>query len=169
MYKIFKKLELTHEHYEASTMKPPSCSRLQPPLATPTKSSHFSSRAKAVHLVAPILPSCNYYGNPAHKASATFLLRISFVIIMGKKDTMKLFVLLNSQNKSNSDYHDKICQHLPLPFNQKPRHLNLPFKLSPPKVIPVRMLRRMSIMLTRGRYFKPMLLKFKLCKMNSNH
>jgi hypothetical protein len=31
------------------------------------------------------------------------------------------------------------------------------------------MLRRKSIMLTRGRCFKPTLLKFKLCKMNSNH
>jgi hypothetical protein len=35
----------------------------------PTRSSHFSSRAKAVHSVAPILPSYNYYGNPTHKAS----------------------------------------------------------------------------------------------------
>ncbi len=34
-----------------------------------TRSSHFSSRPKAAHLAAPILPSCNYYGNPAHKAS----------------------------------------------------------------------------------------------------
>jgi hypothetical protein len=50
-------------------MRPPSCSRPQPPQAAPTRSSHFSSRAKAVHLVAPILPSCNYCGNPTQKAS----------------------------------------------------------------------------------------------------
>jgi len=50
-------------------MKPPSRSRSQPPLVTLTKSSHSSSRAKAVHSVAPILPSYNYYGNLAHKAS----------------------------------------------------------------------------------------------------
>jgi hypothetical protein len=56
VYNIFKKLELAHAHYEASTMKPPSCSRLQPPSTVPTKSSHSSSRAKAVTL---ILPSCN--------------------------------------------------------------------------------------------------------------
>jgi hypothetical protein len=31
------------------------------------------------------------------------------------------------------------------------------------------MLRRRSTMLTRGRCFKPMPFKFKLCKMNSNH
>jgi hypothetical protein len=31
--------------------------------------SHSSLRAKAVHSAAPILPSCNYYGNLAHKAS----------------------------------------------------------------------------------------------------
>jgi hypothetical protein len=77
--------------------------------------------------------------------------------------------LPSSWNGSNSNYHDKICQHLPLPFNQKPRHLNLPLKLTPPRVILVRMLRRKSTMLTRRRCFKPMPLKFKLCKMNSNH
>jgi len=49
-------------------MRPPSRSRPQPPLVTLTRSSH-SSRAKAVHSVAPILLSCNYYGNPTHKAS----------------------------------------------------------------------------------------------------
>jgi hypothetical protein len=105
---------------------------------------------------------------PTKLMSATFLLRISFVIIVGKKDIKKLFVLPSSRNRSNSNCHDKICQHIPLPFNQKPRHLNLPLKLSPPRVIPVRMLRRSSTMLTRGR-FKPMPFKFKLYKMNSNH
>jgi hypothetical protein len=101
--------------------------------------------------------------------NATFLLRISFVIIVGKKDIRKLFVLPSSWNGSNSNYHGKICQHLLLPLNQKPRHLSLPFRFSPPRVIPVRMLKRRSKMLTRGRCFKPMLLKFKLYKMNSNH
>jgi hypothetical protein len=72
--------------------------------------------------------------------SATFLPWISFVIIMGKRDIRKLFVLPSSWNKSNSNYHGKICQHLSLPLNQKPKHLNLPLKLSPPRVIPVRML-----------------------------
>ncbi len=69
VYNIFEKLELTHAHYEANTMGPPSCSKPQPPLIAPTKLSHFSLRVKAVHLAAPILPSCNYYGNPAHKAN----------------------------------------------------------------------------------------------------
>jgi hypothetical protein len=91
------------------------------------------------------------------------------VIIVGKKDIRKLFVLLSSQNESNSNYHGKSCQHLLLPLNQKPRHLNLPLKLFPPRVIPVRMSRRRSTMLTRRRCFKPMPLKFKLCKMNLNH
>ncbi len=27
------------------------------------------AKNKVVHSVAPILPSCNYYGNPAHKVS----------------------------------------------------------------------------------------------------
>ncbi len=61
-------MELAHAHLEANTMRPPSRSRPQPPPVTPTKSSH-SSRAKAVHSAAPILPSYNYYGNPTHKAS----------------------------------------------------------------------------------------------------
>jgi hypothetical protein len=175
MYNILKKLELIHAHYEASTMRLPSRSRPQPPLVTPTRSSHFSSRAKTVHSATPILPSYNYYGNSAHKAlrtklvSATFLSRIFFMIIMGNKDIKKLFVLPSSWNGSNSDYHDKICQHLPLPLNKKPRHFSLPLRLFPPRVIIVRMLRSMNTMLTRGRCFKPMLLKFKLYKMNSNH
>jgi hypothetical protein len=101
--------------------------------------------------------------------SATFLSKISFVIIVRKRDIRKLFVLPSSWNGSNFDYHNKLCQHLLLPFNQKPRHLSLRLKLSPPKVIPIRMLRKNNTMLTRRRYLKPMLLKFKLYKMNSNH
>ncbi len=50
-------------------MKPPSHSKPHPPLAVPTKTSHSSSRAKAVYLTTPILPFCNYYGNHAHKTS----------------------------------------------------------------------------------------------------
>ncbi len=50
-------------------MRPPSRSRPQPPPIAPTRSSLSSSKAKAVHLAAPILPSCNYCGNLAHKAS----------------------------------------------------------------------------------------------------
>ncbi len=170
MYNISEKLELAHAHYEASTMRPLSRSRLQPPPTTPTKSSHSSSKAKVMHSATPILPSCNYCGNPAHKASeCKFLLRISFVIIVGKRDIKKLFVLPTSRNGSNSNYHDNISQHLPLPLNQKPRHLNLPLKLLPPRVNPIRMLRKRNIMLTRGRCFKPMPFKFKLYKMNSNH
>jgi hypothetical protein len=69
VYNISEKLELAHAHYEASTMRPPSRSKPQPTPAAPTRSSHFSSRVKAVHLATPILPSCNYCGNPTHKAS----------------------------------------------------------------------------------------------------
>jgi hypothetical protein len=67
VYNISEKLELAHAHYEASTMRSPSHSRPQLPLAGSTRSSHFSSRAKAVHSTPPILPSYNYYGNPSHK------------------------------------------------------------------------------------------------------
>jgi hypothetical protein len=100
--------------------------------------------------------------------SATILARISYVIIVGKRDIKKLFVLPSSRNGSNSNYHGKICQHLSLPLNQKPRHLSLPLKLCPPRVILVRMLRRRRIMLTRRGCFKPMQFKFKFYKINSN-
>jgi hypothetical protein len=67
---------------------------------------------------------------------ATFLPKISFVIIVGKRDIMKLYVLPSSRNGNNFDYHGIIWQHLPMPLNQKPRHLNLQLKFSPPRVIP---------------------------------
>jgi hypothetical protein len=69
VYNISEKLELTYPLYEANIMRAPSHSRPQPPPATPTRSSHFSSRAKGMHSATPILLSCNYYGNPAHKAN----------------------------------------------------------------------------------------------------
>jgi hypothetical protein len=69
VYNNSEKLELAHAHYEASTMKLPSRSRPQPSPAVPTRSSHSSSKVKAVHSATPILPSYNYYGNPAHKAN----------------------------------------------------------------------------------------------------
>jgi hypothetical protein len=106
---------------------------------------------------------------PTKLVSATFLLRISFVIIVGKKDIRNLSALPSFQSGSNSDYNGKVCQHLPLSLNQKPRRLRLPLRLCPPKVIPTRMIRRRSTMLTRGRCFKPMQFKFRLYKMNSNH
>jgi hypothetical protein len=100
--------------------------------------------------------------------NATFLLRVSFVIIVGKKGIRKLFIFPSSWNRNNSNYHGKIYQHLPLPLSQRPRHLSLPLMFSPPKVIPIRMLKRRNTMLERGRCFKPMPFKFNLCKMNSN-
>ncbi len=106
---------------------------------------------------------------PTKLVSATFLPRISFMIIVGKRDIMNLSVLPSSQSGSNSDYNGKICQYLPLSLNQKPRNLSLPLKLYPPRVIPTKMLRRRNTMLTRGRCFKPMQFKFRLYKMNSNH
>ncbi len=93
---------------------------------------------------------------PTKLVSATFLLRISFVIIVGKRDIRNLSILPSSRNGSNSDYNGKIYQHLLLSLNQKPRHLSLPLRLCSPRVILTRMLRRRSTMLTRGRCFKPM-------------
>jgi hypothetical protein len=45
---------------------------------------------------------------PTKLVSATFLPKISFVIIVGKRDIRKLSVLPSSQNGNNYDYHDKI-------------------------------------------------------------
>jgi len=69
VYNISKKLELVHAHYETVIMRPPSRSRSQPTPTAPTRSSHSSSRTKAVHSATPILPFCNYCGSPTHKAS----------------------------------------------------------------------------------------------------
>jgi len=170
VYNIFEKLEMAHAHYEANIMKPPSRSRLQLPLAVPTRSSHSSSRAKMVYLVAPSVPPCNYCGNPTHQTSECNIpFEDLFCDYCGKREIREFFVLPSFQNISNFDYHSKICQHLPLPLNQKPKHLSLPPKLSPPRVITIRMPRRRSTMLTRRRCFKPMSFKFKFFKMNSNH
>ncbi len=106
---------------------------------------------------------------PTMLVSATFLPKISFVIIVGKRDIRKLSIVPSFRNESNFDYHGKICQHLPLSFNQKPRHFSLPLRLCPPRVIPTKMLRRKNTMLIRGRCFKPMQFKFRFYKMNSNH
>jgi len=94
VYNIFKKLDLAHAHYEANTIRFPSHSRPQPPLIAPTRSSHSFSKAKAMHFATPM--------------NAIFLSMISFMIIVEKNDIMKLFVLPNSRNGSNFDYHDKI-------------------------------------------------------------
>jgi len=170
VYNISEKLELAHAHYEVSTMKPPSHSRPQPTPTPPTRSSFSSSRTKAMHSATPILPSCNYCGNPTHKASECNIPSEDlFYDIVRKRDIKNVSVLPSSQSRSNFDYNGKIYQHLPLSLNQKSRHLNLPLRLCPPKVIPTRMLRRRSTMLTRGRCFKPMQFKFKLYKMNLNH
>ncbi len=91
VYNIYEKLELAHAHYEASTMKPPSRSKPQPSLPTPTKSSHSSSRAKMVHSTTPILPYCNYCGNPAHKASeCNILFKDLFCDYCGKERHKKV-------------------------------------------------------------------------------
>ncbi len=69
VYNISEKLKMAHAHYEASTMRPPSRSKPQPTPAAPTRSSHSSSKTKAVHSTTPILLSCNYCDNPAHKVN----------------------------------------------------------------------------------------------------
>jgi hypothetical protein len=64
VYNIFKKMELAHAHYEASiTFKASASTSYTSQIIT------FFSRAKTVHSVTPIVPSCNCCGNPADKGS----------------------------------------------------------------------------------------------------
>jgi hypothetical protein len=148
-------------------MKPPSHSRPLPPSATLTKSSHSSSTAKAVHLTTPILPPFNHCGNPAHKANkCNILFEDLFCDYYGKEGHQKVVCFAKFPEWKQLRLSQ---QNLPT-FSATPQpHLSFPLKLSPPRVILVRMLRRRSTMLIRGRCFKPMLLKFKLYKMNLNH
>ncbi len=94
---------------------------------------------------------------PTKLVSATFLLRISFVIIMGNRDIRQFW--LPMQNLPTSSVAHQPKAKAPQPSIQ----------VSSPRAILIRMLRRRNTMLTRGRCFKPMPLKFKLYKMNSNH
>ncbi len=135
-----------------------------------TGSSHSSSRTKMMHLAAPILPSCNYCGNPAHKTSECNIPSEDvFYDYCGKEGHHEAICFAKFPKRKHSDYHGKICEHLLLTLNQKPNNLSFPLRLCQLKVIPIRMLRRRSIMLTRRRCFKPMPFKLKLYKMNSNH
>jgi hypothetical protein len=94
VYNISEKLELVHAHYEANIMRPPSHSKLEPPLARLIKSSYSSSRAKTKHSsTAPILPFYNYCGNLAHKDNECNIPSEDFfMIIVRKRDIRKLFV-----------------------------------------------------------------------------
>jgi hypothetical protein len=164
VYNIFQKLELAHAHYEASIMRPPSCSRPQLPLATPTRSSH-SSRAKTMHLAAPILPSWNYCGNPTHKANECNIPSEDlFCDYYGKEGHQEVIYFAKQLRLPQQNLLVSSAALQP-----KAKALQRSTQAFPPKVIPVRMLRRKSTMWTKGRCFKPMPLKFKLYRMNSNH
>ncbi len=151
-------------------MKLPSRSRPRPPPATPTRSSHSFSRAKAVHLVAPVLPSCNYCGNPAHKASECNIpsedLFCDYCRKKGHQEAVCFAKFLKRKELQLPRQTLPASSFAPQP---KAKARQPSTQVSPPMVVPVRMLRRKSTMLTRGKCFKPMLFKFKLCKMNSNH
>jgi len=149
VYNISKKLELTHAHYEASTMRLPSHSRPHPSPTMLIKSSHYSLMVKEVHSITPILPSCNYCGNLAHKASECNIpfedLFCDYCGKIGTSGSCLFYEILRVETTPIT--MAKFANIFRCPSNQKPRHLSLPFRLSPPKVIPVRMLRRRSTML----------------------
>jgi hypothetical protein len=110
VYNIFENLKLVHAHYEASTMRPPSHSRSQPPpLRQPDHHILFQGLKWCTRLQPFYLLITTMVILPTKLVSVMFLLRISFVSIVGKKNIMKLFVLPSSWNENNSDYNGKIC------------------------------------------------------------
>ncbi len=137
----------------------------------PTISSHSSSRAKAVHFVAPIFFSCNYYGNLAHKANeCNILSKELFCDYCGERRTFGSYLFCQVlKPETTSITKVKSAGIFLCPSTKSQGTSTFHSSLPPPRVIPVKMLKRRSNMLTRGRCFKPMPLKFKLCKMNSNH
>jgi hypothetical protein len=170
VYNIFEKLELAHAHYEASTMKLPSRSRLQPSLVAPTKSSHSFSRAKTVHSTAPILPSCNYYGNHAYKASeCNILFEDFFCDYCGKEG-----------------HHEAVCfskflerKQLRLPWRNLPASFVAPqpkakapqpsTQAFPTKGNLSKNVKKKEHNVDKREVFQAHAVKFKLCKMNSNY
>ncbi len=139
-------------------------------LVAPTRSSHSSSRAKAVHLATPILLSCNYCGNPAHKASECNIpFEDLFCDYCGKEGHQEdvCFAKFPERKQLRLPWQNlPATSVVPQP---KAKALQPSIQLCPPRVIPTRMLRRRSTMLIRGRCFKPMQFKFRLYKMNLNH
>jgi hypothetical protein len=68
-----------------------------------TRSSHYSSRAKAMHSTAPILPSCNYCGNHAHKVSECNIpFKDLFCAYCGKRDIKSCLFCQISETKVTS-------------------------------------------------------------------
>ncbi len=150
-------------------MKPPSRSRLQPSLVALTRSSHFSSRAKVVHSAAPIVPSCNYYGNPAHKTNECNILSedlfcdycgkeghqeaICFCQVPGTETT-----LIPRQNLLTSFATLQLKAKAPQPSTQA-----FPTKGNYSKNVKKKEHNADKREVLQAHF------KFKLCKMNSNH
>ncbi len=121
-----------------------------------------------MHSVAPILPFCNYCGNLAHKANECNILSEDLFCDYYEKEGHQediCFAKFSKRKQLRLPRQNLLASSTTL----QPKALSLPLRLSPPRVIPVRMLRRRNTMLIGGRCFKPMSLKFKLYKMNLNH
>jgi len=151
-------------------MRPSSRSRLQPPPTPPTISSHSSSRAKVVHSTTPILPSRNYYGNPAHKANECNIpsedLFYDYCGKEGHQETVcfakfskRKQLRLPRQNLPASSAALQLKAKAPQPSTQ-----TFPTKGNSNKNA-----KKKEHNADKRGCFKPMLLKFKLCKMNLNH
>jgi len=91
VYNIFKKLELVHAHYDANTMKPPSRSRLNlHQLRQPYHHILLQGLKWCTRIHPSYLLTATVVILPTKLMNATFLPRISFVIIVGKKDIMNI-------------------------------------------------------------------------------
>ncbi len=162
VYNISKKLELAHAHYEANTMRSPSHSRPQLSWVAPTKSSHSSSRAKVVQSATPILPSCNYYGKLAHKANECNIpsedVFCHYCGKEGHQETICFSKFLEWKQLWLLWQNLRTSCVVPQPKAKAPHP---PLRLSPPMVIPIRMLKRSSTMWQEGGALSP-------CHLSSN-
>jgi hypothetical protein len=92
------------------TMKPPSRSRPPPPLVALNNHHILLQGLKWYTQLHPSYIFATIVAiMPTKVVSATFLLRVSFVIIVGKRDIRNMFVLPSSWNGTNFNYHNKIC------------------------------------------------------------
>ncbi len=151
-------------------MRPPSRSKLQPTPATPIRSSHSSSKTKAVHSVTPILPFCNYYGNPAHKANECNIPSEDlFCDYYGKEGHHEsvCFAKFLERKQLRLQWQNLLASSaVPQPKAKAPQPST---QALPTNVNSNKNAKKKDHNADNKECFKPMQFKFRLYKMNSNH
>jgi hypothetical protein len=123
-----------------------------------------------MHLVTSTLPFCNYCSNLAHNANECNIPSVDiFCDYYGKEGHQEVvcFAKFLEQKQLQLPWQNLPASSIaPQPKAKTPQPSTQAF---PTKGNSTKNARRRSTMLTRRRCFKPMSLKFKLYKMNSNH